>query len=80
MARTIAEYHQLLVEPRLAYLESWWWQKLWVRTKQLYRWTLRLKPAPVTPKQMPPDSISFDEMEAAMESITKEQARPTLDD
>lgn len=79
VARTIAEYHTRLVEPRLEYLESWWWQKLWFRTKQFFRWTFRIKPPPpVLPAEEPPESISHEEMKAAMEGFEKEAETPKL--
>ncbi len=77
VAKTIADYHTLLVEPRLAYLESWWWTKLWFRVKQVFRWVFRVKPPePITPVEEPPDSISYEEMQAAMEGFQKEAERP----
>ncbi len=79
VARTIAEYHQMLVAPRLDYLESWWWQKLWFRTKQFSRWVLRIKDeATRVPDFAPPESISHEEMQAAIDGFEEEAERPKL--
>ena len=48
-ARVIAEYHRTLVEPRLVWLETPWYKKLWLRSKDIAVWlwqVIRRTPEP----------------------------------